>query len=62
MEEGSRTRLGIDIYSDPTTGTEYTVGNTSHHYWTDTSGNVVGTDTDDAPGAGYHRLNRVPPR
>lgn len=61
MEEGSRTRLGIDVYSDPTTGTEYTVSNTSHHYWTDASGNVVGTDTDDAPAAGYHRLNRVPP-
>jgi hypothetical protein len=62
MEEGSRTRLGIDIYSDPTTETEYTVGNTSNHYWTDAAGNVVGTDTDNAPGAGYRRLNRVPPR
>ena len=61
MEEGSRARLGIDIYSDPATGTEYTVGNTSNHYWTDAQGNVVGTDTDDAPGAGYRRLDRVPP-
>jgi hypothetical protein len=61
MEEASRTRLGIDIYSDPSTGTEYTVNNTSHHYWTDVTGNVVGTETDEAPGAGYHRLTRVPP-
>jgi hypothetical protein len=62
MDEGSRDRLGIDIYSDPATGDEYTVGNTSRYYWTDPHGDIVGTDTADPPGPGYRQLNRVPPR
>jgi len=61
MEEGSRARLGIDIYADPVTGTEYTVALGSKYYWTNAAGAVVGTDTDTAP-AGWRKLNRVPPR
>jgi hypothetical protein len=59
MEEGSRARLGIDIYADPATGTRYTVENTYRHYWVNPEGRVVGTDTDTPP-AGFQRLNRVP--
>ncbi len=62
MEEGSRARLGIDVYSDPVTGTEYTVANTSNHYWTDAGGNIVGTQTADPPGPGFRQMNRVPPK
>jgi len=60
MEEGSRTRLGIDIYADPATGNQYTVCNDSNFYWANPSGTVVGTQTDTAP-KGFSRLNRVPP-
>lgn len=62
MEEGSRARLGIDVYADPATGTQYTVANTHEYYWVNPGGTVVGTDTDTAPGASFERLNRVPPR
>jgi hypothetical protein len=60
MEEGSRARLGIDIYADPATGTRYTVENTHQYYWANPQGRVVGTDSDTAP-PGFQRLNRVPP-
>jgi len=60
MEEGSRARLGIDVYADPTTGTEYTIGNGHNFYWVNPAGTVVGTDTDTAP-RGFSRLNREPP-
>ena len=60
MEEGSRERLGIDIYSDPATGNQYTVANHYSFYWANPSGTVVGTDTDTAP-KGFTRLTRVPP-
>jgi hypothetical protein len=60
MNEGSRARLGIDIYRDPASGTEYTVANTYQHYWANAAGVVVGTDTDTAPN-GFSRLARVPP-
>ena len=62
MEQGSRARLGIDIYSDPVTGIEYTVGNSNRYYWTNAGGDVVGTDTIDPPGPAFRRLNRVPPQ
>ncbi|HWK94159.1 MAG TPA: hypothetical protein VNR39_01935 [Pseudolabrys sp.] len=61
MEEGSRARLGIDVYADPATGTEYVVGLGNNYYWTNAAGQVVGTDTDIAP-YGWRRLSRVPPR
>lgn len=61
MEEGSRARLGIDVYADPATGTEYVVGLGNNYYWTNPAGQVLGTDTDSAP-YGWRRLNRVPPR
>lgn len=61
MEEGSRARLGIDVYADPATGTEYVVGLGNNYYWTNSAGQVLGTDTDSAP-YGWRRLNRVPPR
>jgi hypothetical protein len=60
MEQGSRARLGIEIYQDPATGTEYTVANTHRFNWVNPQGTVVGTDTDDAP-KGFSRLARVPP-
>ena len=61
MEEGSRARLGIDIYADPATGNRYIVANTHQYFWVDPSGRVVGTDTDTAPSGRFKRLNRVPP-
>jgi hypothetical protein len=60
MEQGSRARLGIDIYADPTTGRKYTVANDHNFYWVNPSGTVVGTETDTAP-KGFSRLSRVPP-
>ncbi len=60
MDEGSRTRLGIDIYADPSTGDVYTVANEHKYYWVNASGAVIGTDTDTPPN-GYRRMNRVPP-
>lgn len=60
MEEGSRARLGIDIYADPATGTRYTVDNTHRYYWVNPQGRVVGTETDTPP-AGFQRLQRVAP-
>lgn len=60
MEEGSRARLGIDIYSDPETGNKYTVANDHNFYWVNPSGTVIGTDTDTAP-KGFSRLAQVPP-
>ena len=62
MEEGSRTRLGIDVYADPATGTQYTVANSHHYYWANANGTVVGTDTATSPGAAFTRLTRVPPQ
>jgi hypothetical protein len=62
MEEGSRARLGIDVYSDPATGTQYTVANTSQEYWVNAAGSVVGTQTNSSPGPGYAKLTRVPPQ
>ena len=62
MEEGSRARLGIDVYADAATGTRYTVANSYQYYWANASGTVVGTDTDTSPGAAFTRLNRVPPQ
>jgi hypothetical protein len=38
MEEGSRERLGIDVYRNPATGDEYTVPNTSQYYWQNAHG------------------------
>lgn len=61
MQEGSRERLGIDVYRDPDTGVEYVLGIGHQYYWCDGQGNVVGTDTDNRPGVGYTQLNRVPP-
>jgi hypothetical protein len=58
--EGSRSRLGVDIHSDPGTGDRYTVANTYNYYWVNPNGNVMGTQTDPAPN-GYGRLNREPP-
>ncbi|MFP4894855.1 hypothetical protein [Paraburkholderia sp. EG304] len=60
MEEGSRARLGIDIYADPLTGIRYTVANAHKFYWVNPTGSVIGTETDTAPN-GYTRLARVPP-
>jgi len=60
MEAGSRARLGIDIYADPATGTQYTVAAGQNFYWANPQGRVVGTDTDTAPN-GFSRLNHVPP-
>lgn len=60
MEEGSRARLGIDIYANPATGTRYTVANTHNYYWVDPQGRVVGTETNTPP-AGFAPLQRVPP-
>jgi hypothetical protein len=60
MEEGSRARLGIDIYADPATGTRYTVANTHQFYWVNPAGSVIGSETDTPP-SGYSRLQRVPP-
>ncbi|MBV8088280.1 MAG: hypothetical protein JO139_01670 [Alphaproteobacteria bacterium] len=60
MEAGSRARLGIDIYSDPGTGTQYTVAAGHNFYWANPQGRVVGTDADTAP-PGFGRLNHVPP-
>jgi hypothetical protein len=60
METGSRARLGIDIYADPATGTQYTVAAGQNFYWANPQGRVVGTDTDTAPN-GFSRLNHVPP-
>ena len=62
MAEGSRERLGIDVYSNPATGTQYTVANSHNYYWVNAGGTVVGTDTDTAPSASFSRLTRVPPR
>ena len=61
MEEGSRARLGIDVYANPTTGTQYVVPNDHHFYWVNPAGIVRGTDVDRAPD-GFTRLDRVPPR
>jgi hypothetical protein len=61
MEEGSRTRLGIDIYADSGTGTRYTVDNHHHYYWIDPEGTVLGTDTDTSPGPSFRRMQRMPP-
>ena len=60
MEEGSRARLGIDIYADPATGTKYTVANGYNFYWKNAAGSIVGTETDTPPN-GFARLDRVPP-
>ena len=60
MEEGSRARLGIDLYANPDTGSRYVVPNGHNYYWVNPSGTIVGTDTADAP-RGFSRLNRVPP-
>ena len=62
MQEGSRARLGIDVYADPASGTQYTVANTYKYYWANASGSVVGTDTDTSPGASFSQLKRVPRR
>jgi hypothetical protein len=62
MEEGSRARLGINVYANPATGTQYTVANTHQYYWVNATGAVVGTDTNTAPNASFSRLNRVPPQ
>jgi hypothetical protein len=61
MEEDSRARLGIDIYADPATGNRYIVANTHQYFWIDSSGRVVGTDTDTAPSGRFKRLKRVQP-
>jgi hypothetical protein len=60
MEEGSRARLGIDVYSNPATGTRYVVPSGHNYYWVNPSGTVVGTNTADAP-KGFSRLSRVLP-
>ena len=62
MAEDERARLGIDEYSDPVTGTQYTVNNTSRYYWTDAGGNILGTDTADPPGPAFRQLHRIPPQ
>jgi cytochrome oxidase Cu insertion factor (SCO1/SenC/PrrC family) len=62
MEEGSRVRLGIDVYKSPSTGTQYVVDNTQNYYWVNAKGNVMGTGTDTAPGAGFSKMTRVPPQ
>ncbi len=60
MDEGSRARLGIDVYRDPATGTTYTVANTHNFYWVNPGGAVVGTETETAP-PGFSALSRVAP-
>lgn len=62
LEEGSRARLGIDVYTDPVTGAQYTVANTHKYYWTNANGAVVGTDTDTAPSPMFRRLKHAPPQ
>jgi hypothetical protein len=62
MEAGSRARLGIDVYADPATGTQYTVSNNYNYYWIDAAGHLSGTSTDTPPGTGFKRLDHVPPR
>lgn len=62
MAEGERTRLGVDVYADPATGTQYEVFNKNQYYWANAAGTVVGTDTDTAPSSSFSRLNRVPPK
>jgi len=61
MEEGSRERLGIDVYRNPATGDEYTVPNTSQYYWQNARGQIVGTDTDTSPGPDFTRMARQQP-
>jgi hypothetical protein len=62
MEKGSRERLGIDVYEDKATGTRYTVANTSNSYWLDAKGNILGSQTTDAPAGAVKRLDHVPAR
>jgi len=47
MQEGSRTRLGIDVYADPATGTQCTVGNSHRYCWVNASGTVVASMADE---------------
>lgn len=60
MEEGSRARLGIDVFANPNTGARYVVPSGYDYYWANPAGVVVGTRTDDAPN-GLTRLVHVPP-
>ncbi len=60
MDAGSRARLGIDIYSDPSTGRQYTVDDKHRFYWVDPRGSVMGTDTDTPP-PGFTHMERLPP-
>ncbi|MBV9523418.1 MAG: hypothetical protein JO010_11525 [Alphaproteobacteria bacterium] len=60
MDEGSRTRLGIDYYANAS-GQQFTVENTHQYYWINDAGKVVGTETDTAPGADFSRMRRVSP-
>lgn len=62
MGEGSRARLGVEIYADPATGAQYEVANTHAFNWANAAGAVVGTDTDTPPGPGFSRLNRMRPQ
>jgi len=61
-EQRSREQLGIEVYADAATGTQYTVANTHPYNWVNAGDTVVGTDTDTSPGPGFRRLNRVPPQ
>lgn len=56
MAEGSRERQGVEIYKDPSTGTEYTLGNGYQYYWIDDAGRISGTQTDTPPAVGVKRL------
>ncbi len=62
MEKGSRERLGIDVYEDNATGTRYVVANTSNTYWLDAHGNILGSQTTDAPPGAVKRIDHVPPK
>lgn len=62
FEEGSRARLGIDVYADQATGTQYTLEDKHRYYWSTPGGKIVGTETADPPAPGYTQMKRVPPQ
>lgn len=60
-EAGSRQRLGIERYVNPSTGSGYTVDSQHEYNWVKPNGAVVGTDTLTAP-PDATQLQREPPR
>ena len=61
-EERSRETLGIEVYVDPATGTQYTVSNSHPYTWVNAGGSVVETDIDTSPGPSFKRLDHLPPK